>query len=341
MNNLQNSQDEDYEDFAVNRGPGLVRRPSIVSNASRDSFLIPREDIASVLSDADSQVDQTASEAEAMVECKQENSYTVICTANDECSEDTNNSGMMENPDQEQDMATIVNLQGEEKYVYTTNEEGSQIVYVEATGSENFECVEEEVESELERKPHLGTQYSTVKSQITSAEDDTSMDMWDSLSNENIPADENERYPDSKEKSNSQRREKGTPERIDPLEIKLENQYEDSENAMLFEDLLDIYTEVQLPTGWSSMVTSKGHGTTVVYAHMGMTKTGMPYMEKQVFLKSDMKLRCGAANKELNPQIHNLIREGRNRMVFTLSDVEEFVEEFDQRIVCEGTTIHH
>ncbi|XP_043266691.1 uncharacterized protein [Venturia canescens] len=336
MNNLQNSQDEDYEDFAVNRGTGLMRRPSIVSNVSKGSFVIPREDNGSINSDIDSQLGQTTYEPDAMVECKQENSYTVICAANEECSEDTNNSGIMENPDQEQEMATIVNLQGEGKYVYTASEDGQQIVYVEAVSSENFECMEDEVESEQESKPQISTEYSTIKTQMASAEEDTSMDMWDCLSNENIPADDNDAYPDLNEKSNSQSREMRSSERNDPLNIKSEIQYEDSENAMLFEDLLDIYTEVQLPPGWSSMVTSKGHGTTVVYAFMGMTRTGMPYMEKQVFLKSDMKLRCGAANAELNPQIHNLIREGRSRIVFTLSDVEEFVEEFDQRIVCEG-----
>lgn len=108
------------------------------------------------------------------------------------------------------------------------------------------------------------------------------------------------------------------------------------ENEMLFEDLLEICTEILLPRGWSCLVTSKGHTTTIVYLYMGMTKSGMPFTEKQVFIKSDMMLHCVVINKEINPLIHNLIREGKHLKVQNLSDIEELIDEFDRRTVCQG-----
>ncbi|XP_043251161.1 uncharacterized protein LOC122396642 [Colletes gigas] len=112
------------------------------------------------------------------------------------------------------------------------------------------------------------------------------------------------------------------------------NDIEDSE--MLFEDLLEVCTELLLPPGWSCLVTSKGHSTTIVYLYMAMTKNGMPFAEKQVFIKSDMILHCAAVNREINPLIHNLIREGKHLKVQNLLDVEELIDEFDQRTICQG-----
>lgn len=111
------------------------------------------------------------------------------------------------------------------------------------------------------------------------------------------------------------------------------------ENEMLFEDLLEICTEILLPRGWSCLVTSKGHTTTIVYLYMGMTKSGMPFTEKQVFIKSDMMLHCVVINKEIDPLIHNLIREGKHLKVQNLSDIEELIDEFDRRTVCQGIYI--
>nr|XP_003703546.1 PREDICTED: uncharacterized protein LOC100881130 isoform X1 [Megachile rotundata] len=117
----------------------------------------------------------------------------------------------------------------------------------------------------------------------------------------------------------------------------LDNMYNDADkNEMLFEDLLEVCTEVLLPRGWSCLVTSKGRTTTIVYLYMGMTKSGMPFAEKQVFIKSDMVLHCAAVNKEFNPLLHNLIREGKHLKVQNLIDIEELIDEFDQRIVCQG-----
>lgn len=108
------------------------------------------------------------------------------------------------------------------------------------------------------------------------------------------------------------------------------------EHEILFEDLLEMCFEVALPRGWSCNVTSEGHGTTIVYLSMGMTKTGMPFLEKQVFIKSDMALRCSAVNQEIDPIMHNLVREGKNNKVQCLLDIEELVDEFDVRSICEG-----
>lgn len=111
---------------------------------------------------------------------------------------------------------------------------------------------------------------------------------------------------------------------------------ENDENEMLFEDLLEVCTEVLLPRGWSCLVTSKGHTTTIVYLCMGMTKSGMPFTEKQVFIKSDMMLHCAVVNKEINPLIYNLIRTGKHLQVQNLLDIEELIDEFDRRTICQG-----
>ncbi|KAK2589290.1 hypothetical protein KPH14_007842 [Odynerus spinipes] len=108
------------------------------------------------------------------------------------------------------------------------------------------------------------------------------------------------------------------------------------EHEILFEDLLEMCFEVALPRGWSCNVTSEGHGTTIVYLSMGMTKTGMPFLEKQVFIKTDMILRCSALNQEIDPIIYNLVREGKDNKVQCLLDIEELIDEFDVRSICEG-----
>lgn len=108
------------------------------------------------------------------------------------------------------------------------------------------------------------------------------------------------------------------------------------EHEILFEDLLEMCFEIALPRGWSCNVTSEGHATTIVYLSMGITKTGMPFLEKQVFVKTDMILRCSALNQEIDPIMYNLVREGKDNKVQCLLDIEELIDEFDIRIICEG-----
>jgi len=108
------------------------------------------------------------------------------------------------------------------------------------------------------------------------------------------------------------------------------------ENKLLFEDFLEMCTEVSIPRGWSCLVTSKGHDTTIVYLCMNITKDGMPFVEKQIFIKSDMMLRHVAVNREIDPLIHNLVKDKEHSKLKNLLDIETFIDEFDQRIICQG-----
>ena len=128
-------------------------------------------------------------------------------------------------------------------------------------------------------------------------------------------------------------RKKQEPLDIDDSTFKSSNL---NNETMLFEDLLEICTEVSLPRGWSSFVISKGHGTTILYSFTKINKSGMPVVEKQVFVKNNMILRCSVRNRNVDPMIHNLIKDNRNLKVKTLMDVEELIDEFDKRQICDG-----
>ncbi|XP_046734065.1 uncharacterized protein LOC124404175 [Diprion similis] len=106
--------------------------------------------------------------------------------------------------------------------------------------------------------------------------------------------------------------------------------------TMLFEDFLEIYTEVTLPRGWSFLVTSKGHATTVVYLYMNFSMNHTPVVNKTVHIRSDMIMHCSVSSRKINPFLHNLVRNGKSNKVYTLSDIEELVDELDQRHICEG-----
>lgn len=125
----------------------------------------------------------------------------------------------------------------------------------------------------------------------------------------------------------------------DDLNTQSQAVYNINSNDILFEDFLEVYTEVSVPRGWSCLVTSKGHNTTVVYLCMRITKDGFPFMEKQVFIRSDMVLHCAVANKEIDPFVHNLVKKNKHIKIRSLLDIEELVDEFDQRVVCQGKII--
>lgn len=180
---------------------------------------------------------------------------------------------------------------------------------------------------------------SSFKFNNVSERDDTSAQLWSKqkITKENTSAEEKPMDSSFNETENLY----ATNQIVNNLNYNQLNtcysMYNDiEESEMLFEDLLEVCTEVLLPRGWSCLVTSKGHTTTIVYLYMGMTKSGMPFTEKQVFIKSDMILHCAAANREINPLIHNLIREGKHLKVQNLLDIEELIDEFDQRTVCHG-----
>ncbi|XP_076294255.1 uncharacterized protein LOC143215743 [Lasioglossum baleicum] len=197
----------------------------------------------------------------------------------------------------------------------------------EDTSSNNEEVDQYEICTEDSRVNDAEVE-SESNSKVSGPSKETEMQFWDNIVIKDEPMDngykENESLSTEKQMSSNCNQSASTAY----------NNYE--ENEMLFEDLLEICTEVVLPRSWSCLVMSTGHTTTVVYVYMAMTKSGMPFMEKQVFIKSDMIIHCVAVNREINPLIHNLIKEGKNLRVQNLLDIEELIDEFDQRMICQG-----
>lgn len=109
-----------------------------------------------------------------------------------------------------------------------------------------------------------------------------------------------------------------------------------NENELLFEDFLEMCTEISIPRGWFCLVTSKGHDTTVVYLCMSITKDGLPFVEKQIFIRSDMMLHYVAANREIDPLMYNLVKDKKHSKLKNLLDLEIFIDQFDQRVICQG-----
>ncbi|XP_031834148.1 uncharacterized protein LOC116427670 isoform X2 [Nomia melanderi] len=218
------------------------------------------------------------------------------------------------------------------KTVHLNEDAGTFVMDVKTEPSFNDE--EKSQHQTPKEDSHLNSSKKALESSSkvsnTSEEGDMLVQFWEHKIIEEEPLDNN-----FKEKENLS------------IENQMSNNYNQSdaccttyndneENEMLFEDLLEICTEVLLPRGWSCLVTSTGHATTIVYMYMGMTKSGMPFTEKQVFIKSDMTLRCVAVNREINPLTHNLIREGKHLRVQNLLDIEELIDDFDQRMICQG-----
>lgn len=103
---------------------------------------------------------------------------------------------------------------------------------------------------------------------------------------------------------------------------------------MKFEDLLEVYAEVSLPTGWSAVVIPKQFDTTLVYSYLSMTNSEVPYVEKQVFIQSDMLIHCATCTKEIDPEIYGIVE--KSPIVESLSFLEDLIHEFDRRRMCDG-----
>ncbi|XP_017892177.2 uncharacterized protein LOC108632252 [Ceratina calcarata] len=159
-----------------------------------------------------------------------------------------------------------------------------------------------------------------------------------SMTKENTPAKETstERSFESVETTRTKNQTKDNYDRSNEEDDSTYN--EDDANEMLFEDLLEVCAEISLPRGWSCLIASKGLSTTIVYLYMGLTTIGTPFTEKQVFIKRDMILHCTAVNREINPVIHNLIKQGKHLKVQNLTDIEELISEFHQRVICSGVS---
>ncbi|XP_015598835.1 uncharacterized protein LOC107269474 [Cephus cinctus] len=229
-----------------------------------------------------------------------------------------------------------------QELLYEENNGEDNILYIQGTshhesGQSEPEMIEQS--SSYSKASNRMTEYFSKESGII-IDDDTSTDIWDRDSRKHNSYAQNQPL-----KLVLSTKEDNVNDQIlhnldkDPLESHDGTEHSNGQiDIMLFEDLLEVYTEVALPRGWSFTVTSKGHGTTVVYLYMNVATNGVPFVEKQVYIKSDMVMRCGAVSKEVNPFIHNLVREGKELQVQTLSDIEELIEELDQRVVCEGSS---
>ncbi|XP_011304686.1 uncharacterized protein [Fopius arisanus] len=319
MNNMQNNQDDDLEEFEVNRNwSNADRRPATFGDDKKEFFLIPRDDKIITYNSNDNQ-------SLLRNNVKEEN---YINTEAGESLQDEVDDTIMENEEQDQVLEVIQeDLEESVNTIYIKTGDDPQIVYIEDLNCKT-DCIEEEIgEGNVKEKI---AEFSPQKLEGSGEDGEESVDMWESIDGEK------ELAPNVDEKSSRETEEDDAMDTEDPLD--LNQQLEDPEDPMLFEDLLDVYTEVPLRRGWSAVVISKGRGTTVVYTFMTMTKSGVPYVEKQVFLMSDMVLRCSAAGREINPRLHNLLREGRQLRVQSLLDVEDIIEEFDQRVVCEGSS---
>ncbi|XP_058805384.1 uncharacterized protein LOC131672275 isoform X2 [Phymastichus coffea] len=104
--------------------------------------------------------------------------------------------------------------------------------------------------------------------------------------------------------------------------------------SMLFEDFLEIYNELSLPKNWSASMICKGLATTILYSCMNISNTGMPYIEKKVFLNDEMILRCGLLNKEI--KINSLLKDIKSFKVNSLIDIEDIIEKLDKIPLCIG-----
>ena len=105
-------------------------------------------------------------------------------------------------------------------------------------------------------------------------------------------------------------------------------------SSMLFEDFLEIHNKVLLPNNWFASMVTKGNAITIVYSSMKILNSGMPCVEKKVFLSNEMILRCSIFNKELNPRI--FLKNKKSNNVNTLLDIKDFIEKFDQTSIYTG-----
>lgn len=212
------------------------------------------------------------------------------------------------------------------------------------TESVNVDKKRNQISNKLTHAKRFNTTECSIERYDSSEEDGISVetseydiDSAHSFSKE-IPVEDNLRMPNDLYIDN---RELSTLD-YDCLDMQDKEAFDEvSENEILFEDFLEVCTEVSIPRGWSCLVTSKGHGTTVVYLCMGITKDGLPFVEKQVFIRSDMVLHCAAANREIDPLMHNLVKERKHSKVRNLLDIEIFIDEFDQRIICQGKRLQY
>ncbi|XP_063993459.1 uncharacterized protein LOC135171079 [Diachasmimorpha longicaudata] len=323
MNNMQTNQEDDMEDFEVNKtGVTSDKRPATFADEKEEFFLIPRDDNIITYTCDDNQGFLKSNIREEHQEIEDYSSTDVGESLQDEVVD------MMMDSGQQNQVLEIIHedLAENTNTIYLKASDDSQIIYIEDLNCRT-DCIEEEIE-ETTAKERM-EEFSLAKLDGSGDEGEGSVDIWECV-------DGDKELSQEVDENNLGDVDDVPMEMDDPLDTS--QRTEELEDGMLFEDLLDVYTEVPLPRGWSSVVISKGRGTTVIYAFTTMMKSGLPYTEKQIFLMSDMIVRCSAAGREINPRLHNLLREGKQVKIQSLMDVEDIIDEFHQRTVCEGSS---
>ncbi|XP_057329182.1 uncharacterized protein LOC130670023 [Microplitis mediator] len=326
MENMQVEADDEYEIFQVNRTWGNEEKVTF-TDGKEQVFLIPRADLITYSNS------EAPNNASGKVK-EEDNELVYITQTINEANSTLEEHGDMivVANDQLEDLRTLevdnsYGVRDNDNTIYLKTNDNSQILYVEEV---NYPGDNEKVEESEENKETNESNESPQEIKTYDSNDEESLKEsidWDSEESEKMSNNGSEDRRSNFEDRRSSY-EDMTVDIVDPRD--------ENEDPLLFEDLLDSYTEVPLPRGWSTMVISAGRATTVIYARMNMTQTGVPYVQKQVFLKSDMTLQCSAAGNALDPREHNLFPDGRSLIVHALRDVEEFIEEFDQRVICDG-----
>ncbi|KAG8041684.1 hypothetical protein G9C98_000682 [Cotesia typhae] len=260
IDNMQLETDDDYEVFQVNRTWGNDERVTFMDGKDQ-VFLIPQADLITY---SNSEIQNNSSEKTK----EDDNELVYITQTIDEANSTLEEHGDMivVADDQMQDLRTLevdesYTVRDSDNTIYLKANDNSQIVYIEEVNypEENGEKNEKDKTNESasnEVKDYESQDEESLKESVD----------WNSIDTE-------KGSNDASEERTHRNYDDMAMDVLDPLD----------EEPMLFEDLLDVYNEVRLPRGWSTMVISAGRATTVIYARMNMTQTGVPYVQKQVF----------------------------------------------------------
>ncbi|KAF7991408.1 hypothetical protein HCN44_002970 [Aphidius gifuensis] len=343
------TDDEEEHDFEVNKDFETRKPTTITRNNKNKSFQIPRTYV-------NSDNNKLKLNNQSSIEFHDLKNGIITSQRGDNCEEEMIISEQLDN-NLDDDDDDNDNEDGEERAFYINTGDCQQLYYIKTideNSKTNFtedDAVNDDNSKEItvETNPLIDDEnidYNNVESYeyhsqggddddddeiIEEIEQDIddgdNMAIWEHIKTEknNLLSKNNEDNGETMETCTS----------TDPLEL---NDAYDDEEVMLFEDLLDNYTEVMLPKGWSSLVESRGNDTSIIYAFMKTSMNGIPWIQKQVFIQSDMLMRCSAAGKELNPKIHNLIKEKKRVKVHNVDDVTDLLREFDSRTICQGTS---
>lgn len=341
-NIMQNADDDDdeFDEFEKNRQWGNDKKLFKSRDNRKEVFLIPRTDNIITYTNIDMHSDAMNTNDSDNAELEEYITETLATESLEEEEQDDDddneiNQGqsLIDNHEHHQGLEILQgDVEMDDNTIYLKEPDDPSIIYVEDMNLSN-ECG---AETDL-------MQFVTIKevevfpsSKLHLSNEKGERDDDDNDSGSNQDVDSSEMW--SIEKRSDQCSDEKLKETCDDDDMPIESldPPDENEDSMLFEDFLEAYTEVKLPCGWSSMVISGGKATTVIYACMNVSQNDVPYVQKQVYLKNDMTLHCSATGTIIDPKLHSLLRDGRQLRVNSLTDVEEFIEEFHQRVICDG-----